>query len=89
LLFTVTSFRRLICNAGFRVDSIQCFGPPIADLTSSQSGLLPVVDRLAFRLAQLWKGFFGYQILIEATRPDSVDTLMANTFVNLRTPPAA
>ena len=29
---------------------------------------------------------FGYQILIEATRPDSIGTLMDQTFVDRRVP---
>jgi hypothetical protein len=83
-LFTVSSFRRLIRDAGFRIDSIRCFGPPIADLGGADSGLLHFIDRLASSLARAWKGPFGYQILVEATRPDSVDTLMSRTFLDKR-----
>ena len=83
-LFTVSSFRRLIRNAGFRIDSIRCFGPPIADLSGTNSGLLRFIDQLTSSLARAWKGLFGYQILIEATRPDSVDTLMDRTFLDKR-----
>lgn len=79
-LFTVSSFRRVLRNAGFRIDAVGCFGPPIADLAGGRSGLLAVVDRVFYRLARLWKGLFGYQILIEATRPDSVEDLMQRTF---------
>jgi glycosyltransferase involved in cell wall biosynthesis len=87
-LFTVGSFTRLLQNAGFRVDSVRCFGPPIADLANT-GGLLGAIDRLAAWLARTWKGLFGYQILIEATRPDSVDSLMAQTFNDRRTLPPA
>jgi glycosyltransferase involved in cell wall biosynthesis len=83
-LFTVRSFRRLLQNAGFRIDAISCFGPPIADLAKSRSRILLLIDRLFALLAQYWKGLFGYQILIEATRPDSVETLMAQTFIDRR-----
>ena len=83
-LFTVSSFRRLIRNAGFRIDSVRCFGPPIADLSGANSGLFHFIDRLTSSLARAWKGLFGYQILIEATRPDSVDTLMDRTFLDKR-----
>ena len=83
-LFTVSSFRRLIQNAGFQINSIRCFGPPIADLTESSTGVLPTIDRFSAWLAQTWKGVFGYQIMIEATRPDSVETLMNRTFVDKR-----
>jgi hypothetical protein len=74
------SFRRLLRNAGFRIDSVRCFGPPIADLTGGTTGVLLFIDRISALLAQHWGGLFGYQILIEATRPDSVETLVAQTF---------
>jgi glycosyltransferase involved in cell wall biosynthesis len=83
-LFTVSSFRRLLRNAGFQINSTRCFGPPVADLTSRHSGLLKFIDRTFYFLARIWPGLFGYQILIEATRPDSVETLMARTFQNQR-----
>jgi glycosyltransferase involved in cell wall biosynthesis len=83
-LFTARSFRRLLRNAGFRVDAVRCFGPPIADLAGGSTGILLLIDRISALLAQSWKGLFGYQILIEATRPDSVDNLMAQTFLDRR-----
>jgi hypothetical protein len=83
-LFTVRSFRRLLRNAGFRIDTVKCFGPPVADLAGGSTGILLLIDRVSALLAQHWKGLFGYQILIEATRPDSVETLMAQTFLDQR-----
>ena len=83
-LFTVRSFRRLLRNAGFRIDVVTCFGPPIADLTSGRKSLLVSIDRLSAWLAQAWRGLFGYQILVQATRPDSVETLVAQTFLDHR-----
>lgn len=83
-LFTVGSFQRLLRNAGFRIDAVTCFGPPVADLASGKSRLLRLIDRTSAWLARTWKGLFGYQILIEATRPDSVDSLMAQTFRDRR-----
>jgi hypothetical protein len=85
-LFTVGSFQRLLRNAGFRIDSVTCFGPPISDLAGGDSGMLSVIDRGCAWLARICKGIFGYQILIEATRPDSVETLMQRTFVDHRLP---
>lgn len=82
-LFTVRSFQRLLRNAGFRIDRVSCFGPPLGDLAGG-GGLLGFVDRVFYRLARLWKGLFGYQILIEATRPDSVESLMQQTFQDRR-----
>ena len=86
-LFTVSSFARLLQNAGFRIDAVSCFGPPLADLTEGRFGFFAVIDRISYRLARLWNGLFGYQILFEATRPDSVETLLAKTFQDRRQAP--
>ncbi len=83
-LFTVRSFRRLLRNAGFRIDAVSCFGPPVADLAGGATGILVMIDRVSALLARKWKGLFGYQILIEATRPDSVEKLMEQTFLDHR-----
>lgn len=83
-LFTVSSFQRLLRNAGFRIDAVSCFGPPVGDLAGSGRGLLTLIDRISFWLARSWKGMFGYQILIKATRPDSVESLMQRTFLDHR-----
>jgi glycosyltransferase involved in cell wall biosynthesis len=85
-LFTVPSFQRLLRDAGFRIDSARCFGPPIEDLSRGHSGLLRLMDRTSSLLARAWPRMFGYQILIEATRPDSIGTLMDQTFVDRRVP---
>lgn len=87
-LFTVDSFRRLLKNAGYRVDRVLGFGPPLSDLAGDASGqssgqsssLLPVVDRVMARLARAWPTLFGYQILIECTRTDSPADLMQQIF---------
>jgi glycosyltransferase involved in cell wall biosynthesis len=83
-LFTVRSFKRLLRNAGFRIDSVRCFGPPIADLADDRDGIFLLFDRISALLARYWNGLFGYQILVEATRPDSAETLIASTFLDRR-----
>jgi glycosyltransferase involved in cell wall biosynthesis len=88
-LFTVRSFRRLLRNAGFRIDKVSGFGPPIADLAGGKTGTLLMIDQVSAWLVRNWEGLFGYQILIEATRPDSVETLMAQTFLDHRESGAA
>jgi len=60
-LFTVRTFRRLLQNAGFRIDTIRCFGPPIADIAGDKSTVLKTIDRISAWLAQKLKGLFGYQ----------------------------
>jgi glycosyltransferase involved in cell wall biosynthesis len=79
-LFTVNSFRRLLKNAGFRIDSEIGFGPPLADLTGGRSRFIKLVDRALTMLARRWPGLFAFQILIACTRTDSPADLMRQTF---------
>ncbi|HKX31897.1 MAG TPA: bifunctional glycosyltransferase/class I SAM-dependent methyltransferase [Blastocatellia bacterium] len=83
-LFTVGSFRRLLKNAGFRIDRITNFGPPLRDLAVTDSGILKLADRMLTWLAKVWPTLFAYQILIECTRTDSPDDLMQRTFAETR-----
>ena len=85
-LFTVSSFCHLLRNAGFRIGAVRCFGPPIADLGENRSWLLRWIDQTSAFLARTWKGMFGYQILVEAVRPDSVEDLVRWTFIDRRPP---
>jgi glycosyltransferase involved in cell wall biosynthesis len=80
-LFTVDSFRRLLKNAGFRIDRLIGFGPPLADLASERSRIFKLADRLLARLARAWPRLFAYQILIECTRTGSPADLMRQTFL--------
>ena len=79
-LFTVDSFRRLLKNAGFRIDRIIGFGPPLSDLSGGRSLIFDVADRVSAWLARVWPRLFAYQILIECTRTDSPADLMRQTF---------
>jgi glycosyltransferase involved in cell wall biosynthesis len=87
-LFTLSSFCRLLRNAGFQIDEIRAFGPPIADLIAGKSKVLRVVDMISAKLAGYWRSLFAYQILIEATRPEAIDDLMERTFNDYRRPEA-
>jgi glycosyltransferase involved in cell wall biosynthesis len=79
-LFTVDSFQRLLKNAGFRIDRLIGFGPPLSDLTGGRSMVLELADRVLAWLARVWPKLFAYNILIECTRTDSPDDLMRQTF---------
>lgn len=77
-LFTVRSFCRTLEGEGFRVDSVRGFGPPVQDMVG-RSRLLRLIDGVAGWLARVWPKLFAYQILVEATRLDDVDTLLDRT----------
>jgi glycosyltransferase involved in cell wall biosynthesis len=79
-LFTVSSFRRLLKNAGFRIDRVIGFGPPLADLADEGSRFVKLVDRALAWLARMWPGLFAFQILLVCTRTDSPANLMQQTF---------
>ncbi len=77
-LFTVRSFCRTLEGEGFRIDAVRGFGPPIRDMVGT-SFVLRTLDSIAGGLARVWPSLFAYQILVEATRLDDVDSLLAGT----------
>jgi glycosyltransferase involved in cell wall biosynthesis len=86
-LFTLGSFRRLLRNAGFIVDEVIGFGPPLRDLAQGAGGvrgfLLRLADSIAFKAARFWPSLFGYQILLVCRRTDAPEDLMGATFGEL------
>jgi len=79
-LFTVYSFKKLFINSGFIVNEITAFGPPIEDLALTPNLARSFLDLIGYRLARVWKSLFGYQILIKATRSESLDSIINTTF---------
>src|SRR5262245_51404834 len=79
-LFTVDSFRRMLKNAGFRIDRVIGFVPSLNDLANGRSITFKIADRALARLARAWPRLFAYQILIECTSTDSPTDLMRQTF---------
>ena len=77
-LFTVRSFCRILEGAGFRIEKVRGFGPPIVDMVGD-SFLLRLLDRWAAWLARRWPGLWAYQIVVEATRLDDVDDILDST----------
>jgi glycosyltransferase involved in cell wall biosynthesis len=80
-LFTIGSFKRMLKNAGFRVERVIGFGPPIADSVARGGRILNLVDRLLSFAAKKWPSMFAYQILAECVKTDSPADLMPQTFV--------
>lgn len=69
-LFTVGSAWQLLERAGFKINFVRGFGPPIADLRPKNS-IFALLDSMTSGLARLWPRLFAFEILIEATRlPD-------------------
>lgn len=82
-LFTRNSFMRLFRNAGFKVDKIFGFGPPLIDHVThrgNHSMLLHLLDSLLAKAARLWPSLLGYQLLLVCTRTDGVEDIMRRTF---------
>lgn len=86
-LFTVRSFCRTLEGEGFRVDTVRGFGPPIRDMVG-ESPVLRFIDWVSAGLARMWPSMFAYQIFIEATRLDDVETLLTGTLDATRAPKA-
>jgi len=63
-------------SGGFRVDGVRGFGPPIEDMVG-RGPLLRAVDRLSGWMARLWPTFFAYQFLVEATRREALEDIVA------------
>ncbi len=80
-LFTFDSFRRLLKNAGFKIDEIKGFGPPVSDL-GGRSFVMSFIERGGAFLAKYWPRLFAFQILIVCTRTNSLEDLMDQTFMN-------
>ena len=82
-LFTLDSFQRLLMQAGFRVERVIGFGPPLSDLTQGQSRLFTLLDRVSSWLAKHWPSLFAYQILMECVRPSSAPDLKRQVPITL------
>jgi glycosyltransferase involved in cell wall biosynthesis len=80
-LFTLRSFRRLLEGAGFRIESVRGFGPPIEDMVG-QSWFLRTMDRVAGWLARVWPSLFAYQFVVRARRVDDVEDILRRTLAS-------
>jgi glycosyltransferase involved in cell wall biosynthesis len=82
-LFTVYSFRKLLANAGFLVEEVKGFGPPIRDMVGD-SGLLRAADTTSGTLARLWPRLFAFSFLVVARRADELEDIYARTVDSTR-----
>jgi glycosyltransferase involved in cell wall biosynthesis len=72
-LFTIDTFKRLMKNAGFRVDKVIGFVSPVLE----NKGLL---SKVMGYLARKMPTLFAYNVLLVCTRTDSPLDLMKQTF---------
>jgi SAM-dependent methyltransferase len=77
-LFTTYSFRKLLANAGFVVEELHGFGPPIRDMVG-ESTTLRAVDATSGRLARLWPRLFAFSFLVVARKADELEDLYTRT----------
>jgi glycosyltransferase involved in cell wall biosynthesis len=77
-LFTTYSFRKLLADAGFVVEELHGFGPPIRDMVG-ESTTLRAVDATSGRLARLWPRLFAFSFLVVARKADELEDLYTRT----------
>ena len=77
-LFTIYSFRKLLKNAGFTVNEMRGFGPPIRDMIND-TGVLAAADAASARLARWWPRLFAFNFLVVATKDEEFDDIYART----------
>ena len=80
-LFTKGSFKRLLQQGGYEIESIHGFGPPIVDRIGD-TWFLSILDTLSYKLAKLWTSLFAFQILLVARKKVDIRSLMQKTTEN-------
>ncbi len=66
-LFTINSFKKLLTDAGFKIQEVIGFGPPIADEISNR-GIFRLLDRVSAWLAKTWPSMFSFNFLVIAQK---------------------
>jgi 2-polyprenyl-3-methyl-5-hydroxy-6-metoxy-1,4-benzoquinol methylase len=84
-LFSVSSFRRLLRQYGFRIEKVIGFPPPVADLVSDQ-GLFKFVERIHAWFSRHFPNLFAYNFLVVCTRLDDISDIFNETLTGTTTP---
>jgi hypothetical protein len=77
-LFTIYSFKKLLANAGFVIEEVKGFGPPIEDMVGD-SATLRAIDTTSGALARLWPRMFAFNFLVVARKADELDDIYERT----------
>lgn len=85
-LYTISSFKRELINAGFQIDKVKPFGVPLTDLAGSNV-LTRSIENISNFFASIFSGLFAYQILLCCTRIDTEEDLMHSLLKNNHSTP--
>jgi len=77
-LFTTYSFKKLLKNAGFTIEELHGFGPPIADMVG-RSRALRLADAISGTLARAWPRLFAFNFLVVARKLDELEEVYERT----------
>ena len=77
-LFTIYSFKKLLVNAGFAIEELHGFGPPIQDMVG-QSRSLRLADAASGKLARVWPRMFAFNFLVVARKTDELRDVYERT----------
>ena len=77
-LFSVSSFRRLLTQYGFKVNKVHGFSPPIIDMIGS-GWILRQVESIHSWLSKYFPNLFAYNFLIIAERIDGLADIFEKT----------
>ncbi len=80
-LFTLSSFKRLLKNSGFKLEKIIGFGPPLVDQISGK-GIFVLIDWVASFLAKVTPSLFGFNFMIIASKKPTLESIYKLTAKN-------
>jgi glycosyltransferase involved in cell wall biosynthesis len=82
-LFSVASFRALLAQYGYKVESVQGFPPPLTDLISSGI-VMRLTERMHSFLSRNFPNLFAYNFLVIATRMDGIEDILKQTTATMK-----
>ena len=80
-LFSVCSFKKLLIQYGFKIETIKGFAPPLTELVSS-SKVMKILENIHTFFSRRFLNLFAYNFLIIATRMDGLADILEMTINN-------
>lgn len=77
-LFTINSFKKLLEQYNFEIESVRGFSPPVVDLISGKN-FLRFVEKFHTFLSRCFPKLFAYNFLVIARRMDDVSDIFSQT----------